>query len=95
MKIKSPWNPGSQINTVFEEGWKHELCQILLTVTVTICLSLPGYSQLMPLSWIMTHVHFTLTSDLVQTINYMVPCGGHGGVLFRSSFKRTCLGEHG
>ena len=60
MKIKSLWNPESQINTVFEEGWNYELCQILLAVTVTICLSLPGYSQFMPLSWIITHVHFTL-----------------------------------
>ena len=42
MKIKSAWNPGSQVNKVIEEGWNYELCQILLTGKVTICLNLPG-----------------------------------------------------
>ena len=44
---------------------------------------------------ITTSVPFTLESDLVQTINCMVSCGGCGGVLFGSSFKRTCYREHG
>lgn len=73
MKIKSPWSHGSQTNTVFEEGWNYELCQILLTVTVTICLSWPGYSQLTPLSQLLPMFISHLQVILFQTINYMVP----------------------
>ena len=42
MKNKGVWKTGSQKNKVFEPGWNYELCQILLTGKVTMCLSLPG-----------------------------------------------------
>lgn len=36
---------------------------------------------------------FTLKSDLVQTITYMVPYSAHGGVLFRSSSGEPAVGS--